>query len=68
VDEEGCEAASATAAIMRLTRSAPMGPEPIELHLNVPFLYTLRDKISGVLLFLGTQTTFTGTVIDRSEL
>ena len=68
VDEDGCEAASATASVMRLTRSAPMGPEPIKLHFNVPFLYTLRDKASGVILFVGTQTRFSGTVIDRSEL
>lgn len=68
VDEDGCEAASATASVMRLTRSAPMGPEPIKLHFNVPFLYTLRDKASGVLLFVGTQSTFSGPVMDRSEL
>ena len=68
VDEDGCEAASATASVMRLTRSAPIGPEPIKLHVNVPFLYTLRDKASGVLLFVGTQSTFSGPVMDRSEL
>ena len=53
---------------MRLTRSAPIGPEPIKLHVNVPFLYLLRDKKSGVVLFVGTQTSFSGTVIDHSEL
>ncbi|KAL5261987.1 hypothetical protein ACHWQZ_G007630 [Mnemiopsis leidyi] len=68
VDENGCEAASATASVMRLTRSAPIGPEPIKLHLNVPFLYMLRDKKSGVVLFVGTQTTFSGAVIDHTEL
>ena len=68
IDENGCEAASATASVMRLTRSAPIGPEPIKLHVNVPFLYMLRDKKSGVVLFVGTQTSFSGTVIDHSEL
>ena len=66
-DEDGCEAAGATAQVIRLGRSAEMS-QPIVLKVDVPFLYTLRDKSSGVVLFLGKHTHFEGTVMDRREL
>ena len=69
VDEEGCEAASATGTVMRLTRSALMGPDPVLFHLDRPFLYLLRDKSSGVVLFSGKQTHFPGkVVVKKTEL
>ncbi len=49
VNEEGTEAAAATAAIVGL-RSAPMGPR---FRADHPFLYLIRDKVSGSILFLG---------------
>jgi serpin B len=51
VDETGTEAAAATAVGMRAT-SAPSEP-PIELTLDRPFLYAVRDIATGAVLFLG---------------
>lgn len=51
VDEEGTEAAAATAVGMRAT-SAPMDP-PVELTIDRPFLYAVRDTVTGAVLFLG---------------
>ena len=51
VDEEGTEAAAATAVIMSLT-SAPMG-EPITFTVDRPFVYMIRDQQTGTVLFLG---------------
>ena len=50
VDEEGTEAAAATAVIFRET-SAPMSP--IEIVLDRPFLYLIRDVPTGAILFVG---------------
>jgi serpin B len=50
VDEEGTEAAAATAAIMRAT-AAPV--QTIQLTIDRPFLFALRDLDTGTILFLG---------------
>merc|ERR1719225_518422 len=50
VNEEGSEAAAATAGIMMM-RSMPMPPE--EFRADRPFLFFLRDKLNGMLLFQG---------------
>jgi serpin B len=50
VDEEGTEAAAATAVVMRAT-SAPL--EAVHLTIDRPFLFALRDLETGALLFLG---------------
>jgi serpin B len=50
VDEEGTEAAAATAVIMDLT-SAPV--EVIDLTIDRPFLFSLYDRETGEILFLG---------------
>jgi serpin B len=50
VDEEGTEAAAATAVIMDLT-SAPI--EVIDLTIDRPFLFSLYDRETGEILFLG---------------
>jgi serpin B len=50
VDEEGTEAAAATAVIMDLT-SAPI--EVIDLSIDRPFLFSLYDRETGEILFLG---------------
>ena len=52
VDEEGTEAAAATAVVMALTSAAPE-PEPIVLSLDRPFLFLIHDKITGSVLFMG---------------
>merc|ERR1719495_976998 len=50
VNEDGAEAAAATAGIMMM-RSMPMPPE--EFRADRPFLFFLRDKLTGMLLFQG---------------
>lgn len=50
VDEEGTEAAAATAVVMGVT-SAPA--EPVELVVDRPFVFALRDTTTGAILFLG---------------
>jgi serpin B len=50
VDEEGTEAAAATAVIVGVT-SAPV--ETVELTVDRPFLFLIRDSETGALLFMG---------------
>ncbi len=52
VNEKGTEAAAATAAVMRLT-AMPVAEEPAVFRADRPFLFALRDRGSGVVLFLG---------------
>ena len=47
VNEEGTEAAAATAVVMK------RGPAPVEFVVDHPFLYLIRDKQSGSILFMG---------------
>ncbi|KFM74881.1 Plasminogen activator inhibitor 2, partial [Stegodyphus mimosarum] len=52
VNEEGTEAAAATAIIT--SRSArPIGPA--SFNADYPFIYFIRDNLSNVILFLGTM-------------
>lgn len=51
VDEKGTEAAAATGAVVGAT-SAPIQP-PIEFTMDRPFLYLIRDRRMGVVLFAG---------------
>jgi len=51
VDEEGTEAAAATAVIMKLT-SLP-ATSPLEVTVDRPFLFLIRDRGTGAVLFLG---------------
>lgn len=51
VNEKGTEAAAATAAVLGL--SAAMPSKPVEFRANRPFLFALRDRPSGAVLFLG---------------
>jgi serpin B len=50
VDEEGTEAAAATAVVMEAT-SAPS--EGIDLQIDRPFLFSLYDRATGEVLFMG---------------
>lgn len=52
VDERGTTAAAATGASMRLV-SMVAPSRPIELRVDRPFLFAVRDRTTGVLLFLG---------------
>ena len=53
VDEQGTEAAAATATMMIL--GEPAGPEddPVQFHADHPFLYAIVERQSGAVLFLG---------------
>lgn len=51
VNEEGTEAAAATAVVM-VTKSAS-SPRQLQVHCDHPFLYGIRDNKTGSLLFLG---------------
>ncbi len=50
IDEEGTEAAAATAVIMKLTA---FPGEPVEVTVNRPFIFLIRDIETGTILFLG---------------
>ena len=51
VDEEGTEAAAATAA-MAVLSSGVSGP-PVEVTVDRPFIFLIRDGRTGTILFLG---------------
>jgi len=50
VDEKGTEAAAATAVVMKLT-AAPM--DPLQLTVDRPFLFAIRDHQTNSILFMG---------------
>jgi serpin B len=50
VDEAGTEAAAATAVIMNLTA---IPPPPVEVTLDRPFIFLIRDIETGAILFVG---------------
>jgi len=50
VDEEGTEAAAATAVVFRAT-AAPT--QPMAITVDRPFLFVIRDRPTGSVLFLG---------------
>jgi serpin B len=50
VDEKGTEAAAATAVIMMPTSAME---SPMVLEVNRPFLFIIRDKVNGQILFIG---------------
>lgn len=52
VDENGTEAAAATVVMM--AEGAAMQPqEPVEVHVDHPFLFLIRDTETGTVLFMG---------------
>ena len=56
VDEEGTEAAAATAIGIR-AMAMPMEPAPpVEFRCDHPFLFLIRDTRSGAILFIGRVT------------
>ncbi|NJN68231.1 MAG: serpin family protein [Chloroflexaceae bacterium] len=52
VDEEGTEAAAATAPVMTLTGIMP-DPEVVTLKIDRPFIFLIRDTETGTVLFVG---------------
>ena len=53
LDEEGTEAAAVTAVIMAAGAGAPSEEQPIEVRVDRPFLFLIRDSESGAILFMG---------------
>ncbi len=54
VDENGTEAAAATAVMMAATSAPPMQEdEPLEIKADHPFIFIVRDNTSGAILFMG---------------
>lgn len=57
VNEEGSEAAAVTVAGMNYTTSAgPVEHPKATFHANRPFVYTISEASSGVILFVGKFT------------
>ncbi len=52
VDEEGTEAAAAT-VVMMLGRAAPPSAKPVVVHCDRPFLFLIRHRATGTILFMG---------------
>ncbi len=50
VDEEGTEAAAATAIVVGVTS---MPADPIDVSIDSPFIFLIRDMESGSILFIG---------------
>jgi len=51
VDEEGTEAAAATAVIVGATAMPPS--ETVEVTIDRPFIFLIRDIETGAILFVG---------------
>jgi serpin B len=52
VDEKGTEAAAATGTVMSLT-SVIRPTQPVVFRADHPFVFLIRDKVSGGILFVG---------------
>ena len=50
VDESGTEAAAATAVVMR---ASAMPEQPVEVTVDRPFIFVIRDIQTGTVLFVG---------------
>jgi len=54
VDENGSEAAAATAVVMGVTSVGPIETlPPVEMFINRPFIFFIKDDMSGQILFMG---------------
>jgi serpin B len=52
VEEKGTEAAAATAVVMTKA-AAPVAPKPVTFKADHPFLFLIKDKETGLILFWG---------------
>jgi serpin B len=53
VNEEGTEAAAVTVIGIGITSVGPSEPQSIPFHANRPFLYLIKEKSTGAILFIG---------------
>jgi len=56
LDEEGTEAAAATAVVMAPGGMSPRQPRPVVVRVDHPFLFAIQLRESGACLFLGRVT------------
>ncbi len=56
VNEEGTEAAAATAVVIRAMARFTAGEPPVEMVVDRPFMFAITDSRSGLPLFLGRVT------------
>lgn len=69
VDENGTEAAAATAVTMVMSAPGPTPEEPVTVTIDRPYIFLIRDIETGVILFIGrvlTPTAITDS-IEKSE-
>lgn len=62
VDEKGTEAAAATAVVVAV--SAVRGQDPFDLTIDRPFLFLIRERQTGAVLFLGRVVDVTAATPD----
>lgn len=53
VNEDGAEAAAATAVVMATRAMMPRGEEPVTVKVDHPFIYALVENSTGTALFMG---------------
>ncbi len=53
VNEEGAEAAAATFAVVSIGRSSGGGRDPLRFRCDRPFMFLIRDNLTGMILFSG---------------
>lgn len=56
LDEQGTEAAAATAVVMARATAALPAREPVEVRVDRPFLFAIQHRASGACLFVGRVT------------
>ena len=53
VDEDGTEAAAATAIVFAVAESGGPRPQPLRVRIDRPFVFLIRDDATGSILFAG---------------
>ena len=56
VNEEGSEASAATAAVMGVRSGRPTVTKPLQFTCDHPFLFMIKDHLTGLILFSGKIT------------
>jgi len=57
VNEKGTEAAAVTEVGMSFTSANPTPPQPVDFTVNKPFLFLIRERSTGIILFIGRMNT-----------
>ena len=53
VNEEGTEAAAVTSVEMRVTSAMPSEEPPFRMVVDRPFFFTISDRQTGTIIFMG---------------